>query len=146
MKKALIGACVALIVLASCATVPPAQQDERVIELIDLLNTLPPREFAAYAAVPFLFGEQVLYAQNDVVAVLGRLQENGLIVAPQIVGSRAELGVPGEARFDVGVFYDRLPPDARAVVTESNAGIVTLLVGAEAQGLPKLIGIVRGRP
>ncbi|MFP4114879.1 MAG: hypothetical protein ACOC2Y_09130 [Spirochaetota bacterium] len=145
MRKALFGAGLVIALLASCATVPPAQQDDRVIEMIDIFNTLPAQEFAEYAGVPFLFDEQVLYSSSDVTAVLDRAREAGLIVAPQIVGSAPAGAAPEGARFDVGLFYERLPEDARYVVVESTADVVTLIMGGEVDGLPQLLGIVRGR-
>ena len=150
MRIRLFGAATVLLLagllLGACATVPPSQQDERVIELIDLLNTLPAGDFADYAGVPFLFDEQVLYAEADVIAVVARLREAGLIVAPEIVGSTSAIAAPAGARFDVGVFYDRLPPDARLVITQSNAGDLSLIVGDRTDDLPRVLGIVRGRP
>jgi hypothetical protein len=134
------------LLLGACATVPPSQQDERVIELIDLFNTLPAEELAVYTGLPFLFDEQVLYSQADVTAVLARLREAGLIVAPEITGSTGSITAPAGCRFDVGVFYDRLPSDARLVIAQSNAGDLSLIVGDQTEGLPRLLGIVRGRP
>lgn len=135
-----------LLVLASCATVPPSQQDDRVIELIDRYNTLPAAEVVELATVPFLFGDQILYSQADLEAVIGRLQDGGLVIAPVITGSTTDVVVQADARFDVGVFYDRLPEDARLVVADSNAGPVSLIVGGERDGLPLLYGLMRGRP
>lgn len=146
MKLRLIGALLAVLLLASCATVPPSRQDEKVYEVIDLLNTLSAEEFAVYAGVPFLFGENVLSSQSDVIAVLERLKASGLVVAPEIVGEADALSAPAGARFAVDVFYDRLPPDARLVIADSNAGELTLFLGGEAERLPQLLGIVRGRP
>lgn len=142
----LLLAGVAMAVLGACATVPPSQQEGRVVELIDRLNTYPVAELADQTGMPFLFVDQVLYAEADVLAVLARLREGELVVAPQIVTSVPADGAPEGARFDVGVFYDRLPGDARHVLVESNAGELTLLVGGEGGGLPLLLGIRRGQP
>ena len=146
MKVRLIGALLAVLLLASCATVPPSRQDEKVYEVIDLFNTLPAEEFAVYAGVPFLFGENVLSTESDVIAVVERVKESGLVIAPEIVGEADALSAPAGARFAVEVFYDRLPEDARLVIVESTAGELTLFLGGEAERLPQLMGIVRGRP
>ncbi len=133
------------ILIGACATVPFSDRDDRVIELIDLFNTALPSDFVEQSGVPFLLNDQVLYAESDLVAVLNRLREGGLLIAPRIASRQEIVPVPADARFDVGVFFDHLPDDARAVVVASNAGDVTLIVGGEANRLPMLFGLVRGR-
>jgi len=145
MRYRLIGAVFAVLLLGACATVPPSRSDENVVQLIDLFNTTAAEDFIVNASVPFLFGEEVLSTESDVIAVLARLQEAGLVIAPVIVGSADTIEAPADARFDVNVFYDRLPDDARLIITESNAGDVTLIVGGEADGLPQLLALERGR-
>lgn len=145
MTKRLAGVLIAVALLGACATIPPSQQDERVVELIDRMNTLPVEEFVPHTGLPFLFVDQVLYAESDVLAVLERLREGELVVAPEIAGSVASSTAPEDARFDVTVYYDELPDDARLILVESNAGDLTLVVGGEHDGLPLLLGIRRGR-
>jgi len=145
MRYRLIGAVFAVLLLGACATVPPSRSDENVVQLIDRFNTIAAEDFVVSVGVPFLFGEQVLYTESDVIAVLSRLQEAGLVIAPVIVGSSDSPIAPADARFDVNVFYDRLPDDTRLIIAESNAGDVTLLVGGEADGLPQLLALERGR-
>jgi hypothetical protein len=135
----------AAILIGACATVPFSDRDDRVIELIDLFNTAPPADFVAQSGVPFLLNDQVLYAESDLVAVFSRLRGSGLLIAPRIVSRQDAVTAPGDARFDVRVFYDHLPADARAVVVPSNAGDVTLIVAGEANRLPILLGLVRSR-
>lgn len=146
MKTRWIAAVFAVVVLGACATVPPSQQDEKIYQVIDLFNTAAADEFVKQAGVPFLFGEQVLYTESDVAAVLARARASGLIIAPLVVDSVDVGPPPADARFAVEVFYERLPEDARLVVTESTAGDLTLIFGGEANRLPKLLGLVRGRP
>ena len=149
MKRRLLWIAIAVViaagVLGACATVPPAQQEGRVVELIDRLNTVPVEEFLPQTGLPFLFVDQVLYAESDVLAVLERLRAGDLVVAPGVVGSFPAGEPPEGARFDVTIFFDRLPDDARLVLVESNAGELTLIVGDEENGLPLLLGIERGR-
>ena len=146
MRIRLIGAAVAVLLLGACASVPPSARDERVVQLIDLFNTVAAEDLAGNLGTPFLFEDEVLSAGADTVAVLARTQEAGLVIAPFVVARSDEPAAPDGARFDVAVFYDRLPEDARLVVAESNAGDVTLIVGGEADGLPRLLGLKRGRP
>lgn len=143
IRSVAVVAVVALI--GACATVPLADQDDPVVTLIDRFNTIPPSEFVAQSGVPFLLNGQILYAESDLAAVLERLRESGLLIAPRVVSRHALGPAAGDRRFDVGVFFDHLPPDARAVVVDSNAGEVTLIVGGEANRLPVLLGLVQGR-
>jgi hypothetical protein len=146
MKMRLIGAALAVLLIGACATVPPSQKDDKVLELVDRFNTVPSGDFVANSGLPFLFGDQVLYAESDLEAVLRRAKEAGLVLTPQIVGSTDVPPRPADARFDVGVYYDELPEDARLVIVESTAGAVSLIVGGEGGRLPLLLGLVRGRP
>lgn len=145
MRIRVIASVFAVLLLGACATVPPSQVDEKVVELIDAVNTRPVDELPGYTGMPFLFGDQVLYAQADVSAVLERARDAGLVIAPVIVGSASAPEKPADARFDVGLFYDRLPPDARLILVDSKAGELSLIVGDESNGLPRLLGLVRGR-
>lgn len=146
MKTRAIGILAPLLLLAACATAPPAQDDTRVIELIDRFNTTSGVGLADYAELPFLFGDEVLYSETDLRPVLARVKEAGLILSPEIVGSTTSIAAPDGSRFDVALFFDRLPDDARLVVTPSTAGDVTLVLAGAADGLPLLRGIVRGQP
>jgi len=143
MKMRVIGAALAVLLIGACATAP-SQRDDRVLELIDRFNTLPAGELVANTGVPFLFDDQVLYAESDVEAVLARVKAAGLVLTPQIGASTVAIAPPAAARFDVGVFYDRLPDDARIVTVDSTAGRVSLIVGGEADRLPLLLGLKRG--
>jgi hypothetical protein len=144
MRLRILGAVVAVaVLLGACATIPPSQNEEKLIELIDRFNTLPAGEFTELASVPFVFGDQVLYSSGDVEAVLARVKASGLVLTPVITGISASVSLAGSQRFDVGVFQDRLPDDAREVLVDSTAGPVTLLVGGESNGLPMLMGIQR---
>lgn len=138
-----IGTAVAVLLIGACATAP-SQRDGRVLELIDRFNTLPAGELVANTGVPFLLDDQVLYAESDVEAVLARVKEAGLVLTPQIDASTGAVAPPASARFDVGVFHDRLPDDTRIVTVESTAGPVSLVVGGKANRLPLLLGLKRG--
>lgn len=145
MKMRVIGAALAVLLIGACVTAP-SQRDDRVLELIDLFNTVPAGELVANTGVPFLFDDQVLYAEPDVEAVLARVKEAGLALTPRIDASTVAIAPPAASRFDVGIFYDRLPDDARIVTVESTAGPVSLIVGGEADRLPLLLGLKRGQP
>lgn len=146
MKIRFVGAALAVLLIGACATMPPSQNDEKVVTLVERFNTAPAEDLVSQARLPFLFQEQVLYAEADLQAVLYRVKEAGLVLDPQFVSPPAVPQRPADPRFDVGVFYDELPEDARLVIVESNAGPVSLIVGGEADRLPLLLGIVRGRP
>lgn len=145
MKMRVIGAALAVLLIGACVTAP-SQQDDRVLELIDRYNTVPAGEFVANTGVPFLFDGQVLSAESDVEAVLARVKEAGLVLTPQIVSSTLAIAPPAASRFEVGIFYDRLPEDARIVTVDSTAGRVSLILGGEAGRLPLLLGLKRGQP
>lgn len=140
-----LAAVAAVAVLFGCATIPPAQRDASVIEVVDRFNTVEPSDFIPQSGVPFLFNDQVLYAESDLVAILERLREGGLVISPRIIANESVRPAAADARFDVQVFFDRLPPEARFVVVPSSAGDLTLILAGEANRLPMLVGLVRGR-
>ncbi len=145
MRLRLAAVAAVAILLGACATIPVTERDARVIEVIDRFNTVEPSDFITQSGVPFLFNDQVLYAESDLVAILDRLREGGLVIAPRVIANDPARPASADARFDVQVFHDRLPPDARFVTVPSNAGDVTLILAGEANRLPMLVGLVRGR-
>ena len=145
MRVRLIAACGAVILLSACATLPVPRRDAGVVELIELFNTSAPADFIARSGVPFLFAGQVLYAEADLEAVLTRLRDGGLYVDPGVLSVEPVGPAPQASRFDVAVFFEHLPPNARAIVTASNAGEVTLIVGGGTDRTPMLFGLLRGR-
>ncbi len=145
MRVRLAAVAAVAVLLGACATIPPAQRDASVVEVIDQFNTAEPGEFITQSGTPFLFNDQVLYADSDLVAILERLREGGLVVSPRVIANESAAPAGTDARFDVHVFYDRLPAEARFVVVPSSSGDLTLIFAGEANRLPMLVGLVRGR-
>ncbi len=145
MRVRLVAVAAVAVLLGACATVPPAQRDASIIEVIDRFNTVDPGEFIPQSGVPFLFNDQVLYAESDLIAIFERLREGGLVISPRVIANVSARKVAEDARFDVRVFFDRLPAEARFVTAPSNAGDITLVFAGEANRLPMLVGLVRGR-
>lgn len=143
MRARTLGVIALVLVLGACATIPPSQDDAKVLELIDLFNQSTATAIVDQTSLPFLFQGEVLYATADVEAVLGRLKSNGLSLTTQIVGVSDSVSVGADARFATTVFGDELPDDAREVLVPSTAGTLSLIVGGEANGLPLLMGIQR---
>ena len=141
MRVRILGAVVLVLILGACATIPPSQDETRVLQLIDLFNTQT--ELIDQTGLPFLFGEEVLYASADVAAVLSRVKASGLVLTPDIAGNTDAIVITGTDRFAVEVYADGLPPDARQILVPSTAGTISLIVGGEANGLPLLLGLQR---
>ena len=144
MKLRVIGIFAIAALLGACATVPPSERDDRVADVIALLSDAPIVAVVEQASLPFLFTDQVVYSESDLTAVLTRFRAAGVAIDPVPVASVSAPGAPASARFDVEVFYDRLPDDARFVRVETGAGPMTIIVGGNRNRRPLLMGILRG--
>jgi hypothetical protein len=137
-------ALVVVALLAGCATIPPSQDADRVISLVEFIDSEPVDAVVDQSQIPFLFQDQIVYSQADLSAVLTRLRANGLSLDPQSAQIDSYPMLAGDLRFDQQVFADNLPEDARLVVVSSSAGRIELIVAGSQDGLPLLLGIQRG--
>ena len=149
MKLRFLGAGLLVLLLGACATVPPSYRDERVRQVVSLLIDAPIDAVVEQSSIPFLFTDQVVSSQADLVAVLGRFRATGVTLEPlsDAAASDSLVRPPrtgADSRFDVKVFYDRLPDDARLVQVESSAGPLLLILGGERGRRPLIMGILRG--
>lgn len=137
-------ALVVVALLAGCATIPPSQDEARVVALVGFVEEEPVDAVVSQSRIPFLFQDQIIYSQADLSAVLTRLRAGGLTLAPESAQIDMYPMFSGDLRFDQQVFADELPEDARVVTVSSSAGTIELLVGGSQDGMPLLLGIQRG--
>lgn len=137
-------ALVVVALLAGCATIPPSQDEDRVVALVGFVDEEPVDSVVSQSRIPFLFQDQIIYSQADLSAVLTRLRAGGLTLAPESAQIDMYPVFSGDLRFDQQVFADELPEDARVVTVSSSAGTIELLVGGSQDGMPLLLGIQRG--
>lgn len=134
---------------AACATTPPAQDEQRVTELIDLLNSGPIESVIAQSSVPFLFDAELIVREGDVEFLWHGLRSANLVVAPVF-----DALVPVESSdfrriadtFDLRTFFAEngyLPRDATWIETDSSIGPVLLILGGRGGQLPLIHGFVR---
>ncbi len=144
MKPRMIAIAAVAVLISACATVPPSTRDDRVADVIGLLADAPIPSVVEQASLPFLFTDQVVSSESDLTAVLTRFRSAAVTIDPVPGASTPAPGAPSGSRFDVAVFYDRLPDDARFVRVETGAGPLTIIVGGSRNRRPLLMGILRG--
>jgi hypothetical protein len=143
-NRIILGMMVATII-AGCATVPPAQDQEQVDQVLAFMERADGAALAQRAALPFLYNRELVVRGADVALLWNTLYENGFSFAPARLisiepvadGSSIDPGT-----FDLRAFLDRLPEDASvAAVQVEGVGRFELVLGGESEGLPLIYGM-----
>lgn len=132
-------------IMIGCATIPPAQSERRVTELVEVLGTASAREFTSLAAVPFAYNGELAVRAADVELVWQTLLAGGFslsgaeLLTVEPIGRRAA----DEAdTLDLEVFAQSLPEDATiARVLVDGVGEFELILGGERDRLPLIHGM-----
>lgn len=133
-----------VVVIAGCATVPPAQDTDRVAELVTMLESADGAAVADQSAVPFLYNRELVARGADVALLWNTLGEYGFSFAGAQLAEVRPLsaGDVDPGTFDEQVYLDRLPEDAAlAVVQIAGIGRMELILGGELDRLPLIYGM-----
>ncbi len=146
MKRTfLLSAAVISLSLGACATGPYLQKEDRILALADVINRGGVNEVPGLSAPPFLFGGQIILAENHVAALWRNLHAAGFRLRDvRIAKIRPAAGddyrIFGEGA-DVKTFFRKYVDGNTSIVRiESRAGTCHLLLNKPVQGYPRIQG------
>lgn len=134
-----------LVLLASCQTVPVAQREGRVEQLLEELNTADVERLVELSARPFLLDGEIIILEEDLVTLWSNLRDVGFTFATPTV---EELGPVTEHTYrsfgttmDVRVWFSQYTAEgaglARVVTSHGTFLIVT---GDRIGRVPRIYG------
>ncbi len=137
-----------LIVLftGACATVPPAQNEARVDELVDVVNELDAERMLEQSARPFLFDSEIIELSNDLYVMWRSVYNSGFSLPNASIESIREVNSDtwreyGES-LEMRAYFERhLPEDATIARIRAQQAGFDLILGDERNGLPKVYGL-----
>ncbi|MFP4509911.1 MAG: hypothetical protein ACOC4I_06595 [Spirochaetota bacterium] len=149
LRGTIIPACVVsvfIVFVAGCATVPPAQQEERVEELVSFVNNAEAEALLEQSGRPFLLDSEIIEPSNDVYVMWRNMIAAGwALPGAQIIGITP---VNGETYTSYGsglemesYFSRRVPEGSTVVRVQTRQAIWDLLLGGEREGMPLIYGI-----
>lgn len=147
--RLLAAAALVAVLLGACATVPPSQNENRVGELIGMINEASVRDLVEQSHVPFFFDAELLVRAADVELMWDGLRSAGFQIVPS--GFALEPAAPADFRriastFDMESFFSPdgyFPGGAGWLVADSSIGQVLVLLGEKSGRTPVIYGIAR---
>ena len=132
--------------VAGCATVPPAQQEVRVEELIAFVNNAEAEALLEQSGRPFLLDSEIIEPSNDVYVMWRNMITAGWsLSAGQIMGvtpvTERTYSSYGTGLEMESYFSRRLPDGAAVVRVQTRQATWDLLLGGERDGMPLIYGI-----
>ena len=137
---------VLLAVLGACATVPPAQNEDRVEELIDVINELDADRMLAQSGRPFLFDSEIVPMANDVYIMWRNIYNAGFSMPNAQIESLEPVNAETYTRYGDGdemraYFQRALPDDAAIARIRAQHGTFELILGDQHNGMPAVYGL-----
>ena len=130
----------------ACATVPPAQDEARVDELVDVVNELDPERMLEQSARPFLFDSEIIELSNDLYVMWRSVYSSGFSLPNARIESIRE--VNSETWRDYGdnlemrAYFERhVPEDATIARVRAQQAGFDLILADERDGMPKVYGL-----
>ncbi len=135
-----------VIAVASCATVPPAQQEARVEELIAFVNAAEAEALLEQSGRPFLLDSEIIEPSNDIYVMWRNFIAAGWsLPGAQIMGIAAVTEHTYRSYgtgLEMQAFFSRRVPEGAAVVrVQTRQATWDLLLGGERDGMPLIYGI-----
>ncbi|MFP4642809.1 MAG: hypothetical protein ACLFM0_00485 [Spirochaetales bacterium] len=145
-RPLIIASLLIVLFTGACATVPPAQDEARVEELVDVVNELDADRMLEQSARPFLFDSEIIELSNDVYVMWRSVYNSGFSLPNAGIESIRE--VDSETWRDYGdnlemrAYFERhLPEDATIARVRAQQASFDLILGDEQNGLPKVYGL-----
>lgn len=146
----LTGLLAAILILSSCSTVPPAQREDRIADLLVELQNSDIDRLMEISARPFLLDGEILMRESDIrtlwtnLAGAGFRFDQAAILSIEAVDADSYLDVADT--MDVRVFFDSyLPENAGVVAIETMYGSFLILTGGKVGRIPQLAGFTGPR-
>lgn len=138
-------AAAALLVVASCATVPPAQREKRVERLIAELNTADESRLMELSARPFLLDGEIILLEDNLRTLWANLRAVGFTFAEAEIVSISPLDGTSYRRFgdtmDVRAFFQKYASsDGALVQLRTGHGDFLIITGGRVGRVPRIFG------
>lgn len=134
------------VTIASCATVPPAQDEDRVGALVEQINKRDADRMIDQSRLPFLFEDEVVEVSNELYILWiatfddGFSLPNATVVSITPVGSE-EYGDLRNSKELPAEYGRRLPESASIARIQAQQGTFELVLAEEHNGLPVIYGL-----
>ncbi len=141
---------VLLLTISACSTVPPAQREDRIVQLLAELDTAEPARLLELSATPFLLDGEILAREADVGTMWANLREAGFRFDDASVVTVAAVSADSYVRVedtrDVRVYFDRYLPEGAGVVEITTVhGSFLVLTGDKVGRIPRIFGFAGPR-
>ncbi|TVQ25120.1 MAG: hypothetical protein EA383_09350 [Spirochaetaceae bacterium] len=132
--------------VVACATVPPAQQEARVEELIAFVNAAEAEALLEQSGRPFLLDSEIIEPSNDVYVMWRNMIAAGwALPGGQIIGispvNEHTYRSYGSGLEMESYFSRRLPEGSAVVRVQTRQATWDLLLGGQRDGMPLIYGI-----
>lgn len=132
--------------IVSCATVPPAQDEERVGALVERINERDADQMIDQSRLPFLFEDEVVEVSNELYILWISAFDDGFNLPNASVVSITQ--VDSEEYHDQRNSKDlpeaygrQLPESARIARIQAQQGTFELVLAEQHNGLPAIYGL-----
>ena len=146
MRHIYLVAAVFVLFIASCATVDIGSSYEREQKAVSMVNEGSTALLVDNTAVPFVFEGEILLRRSDIEAVWENLAANGFSIQnPEIIRSkrvRADTYMTFAETEEMRMYFGKyIGPSTTVVEIRAANGEFRLLIGADVEGYPQLLGI-----
>jgi len=151
MRTRLLFLTVVVLLASSCATVPVAQRENRIMALVDRINGDSLTRVVEVTSVPFVLDREIIALEGDVRTMWANLREAGFMlvnaeieeIIPMRSGSYERFGTT----MDMRVFFDTyVPEDATLVRIGSDNGDFLFVLGDRFWGVPRMYAMTGPLP
>ena len=135
-----------LSVLGACATVPPARNEDRVGDLIEVINELDADRMLAQSGRPFLLDSEIVPMANDVYIMWRNIFNAGFSMPNAQIQSLEPVNAETYTRYGDGeelrAYFQRVLPDDAAIARiRAQHGTFELILGDQHNGMPAVYGL-----
>lgn len=140
-----------IVALSSCATVPVAQREGRIMALVDRINGDSLTRIVEVSSVPFVLDREILALETDVRTMWANLRDAGFVLVNAEIEEIMPLRSGSYKRFgdtmDMRVFFDDyVPDDATLVRIGSDNGDFLFVLGDRFWGVPRMFAMTGPLP
>ncbi|MFW6363501.1 MAG: hypothetical protein ACOC0D_06605 [Spirochaeta sp.] len=137
-----------ILLIAACATVPPSQQEDSVLTVLQMLENRRTDELSRHSRTPFLLDAEIITAEKDVLDLWQLLTTRGYQFPNPVIESITPAAEDSYQLFgdtmEVRVYFERHLPDDAAVAEVTAGGERFRFIFAESingrSGLPLMYG------
>lgn len=141
----------AVVLISSCATVPVAQRESRIMALVDRINGDSLTRVVEVTSVPFVLDREILALEADVRTMWSNMRDAGFVLVNPKIDEIIPLRSESYKRFgdtmDMRVFFEKyVPEDATLVRINSDNGDFLFVLGDRFWGVPRMYAMTGPLP